>query len=343
MLKGLKRWNWVLGQNAKQYPDYIDLEADMLKRKFRQLRKLRTEIDFDNIPEIHAITRTDKDTMRNMRLYKRVAGCVRARDGFPELNIHHPERSLHSIYRDMKYIASGTQPFMLSIDDDSDYFMVTIEDIHMHEFHPAWPMLAMWNRFIPGKPNRMTMRVVIDDYEKSEAKWRGGRIQLIEDYVDVIVYTETWPKVIKVDLNEIVPGKSYTIRDLEKDLPDGIELAPEYKTSKTQALYRIEKTVKSEIYWDYLKHKFDPSSIAELDLALMNLEMKKGVKEEIKIKEESLINKNEDEKLKKLALMLGKDYEVMKKEIIAGRLKKQQEEAILAKKQEKKAPVPSKK
>jgi hypothetical protein len=331
MLKTLKRYNWASSQNARKYPAYIDLEAEMLKKKFRQLYKDRTEIDFDRIPEVLAISRTPSDTFRNLWLNRRVAGCVRGRDGFPELNFHHPKREIHDIFRDVEQTNGTTQPFMLSVDDDSEYFKVTIEDIHFHEFHAAWPMLVMWNRFIPGKPNRMRMRVVIDNFEQCEAKLRGGRIVLVEDFVDVLVYTETWPKVIKANFDEVYPGKSYTVRDLEKDLPDGIEMAPEYKTRRHEALYQIQKNTKSHIYWEYLKNRFDSGRWADVELALMNMEVRKEVVEEAKIKESSLMSKTEEEKLQKLAVLLGKDFESMKKEILASRLKKAEEEAKKAK------------
>lgn len=312
---------------AKHYKAYIDTEAEMMRRKYRRLYLDRTTIDFDNIPEIHAQTRQPSDSIKSLWQNRRVAGVVRARDGLPELNITHPKRDIHSIYRDLMSINSTTQPYFLSLDDDSDYFKVTIEDIHLHEFHHTWPMMVMWNRFIPGKPNRMKMRVVVDDWEKTEPKFRGGRLALIEDYVDVDVYIENYPKVLKANMDEIVPGKSYTIRDLQKDLPDGIELAPKYKTQQTQALYMVQKTMKSYIYWEYLKHRFDPSSVADVELAQMNFEVKKEAIEEENPKPVETMSKEEEEKLKKLALMLGKDYEVMKSEIIKGRLRKQQEVA----------------
>lgn len=314
------------GREAKHYKAYADTEVEHMRRKMRKLYLDRTTIDFDSIPELLTKTREPADTIKNLWLNRRVAGVVRARDGFPELNISHPKRDIHTIYRDMVSINSTTQPFFLSIDDDSDYFKVTIEDIHLHEFHRNWPMMVVWNRFIPGKPNRMKMRVVVDNWEASEPNHRGGRLALIEDFVDVDVYTENYPKVLKANMNEIVPGKSYTIRDLEKDLPDGIELAPHYKTRQSQALYLVQKTIRSYFYWEYLKHRFDPSSIVEVEMAKMNMEFKKDNKESEKVKEIEYMTKDEEEKLRKLADMLKKDFETMKNDIVKARMKKAQDE-----------------
>jgi hypothetical protein len=312
--------------------DYVDTEQEMLHRRVRSTYFTRTKIDFDAIPELFAYTRQPEETIKHLWRHRKVAGVVRARDEFPELNLTHKARDVFDVYRDMETHNGTTQPYFLSIDDDSDYFKVTIEDVHIHEFYQHWPMFMAWNRFIPGRPNRMMMRVVVENWGESEAKLRGGRIEYKEDMVEVDVFTEEYPKVLRADMNEILPGKAYTVGHLEKDLPEGIQLSPNYKKRRNDPLYFVQKTLKSRIYWQYLKQDFDASKFLDVDLSLMGIELKKEKKEaQGTVVEGMFLSKSEEEKMQKLALMLGKNVEDVKRDIINARLKKSQEEAKKAK------------
>lgn len=340
MLKGLKRYFAFLPSRLEdRFGAFIDSEREMLHRKMRKIHYNRTTIDFENIPELFAYTRNDSETIKNLWTNKKVAGVVLARDEFPEENITHKARDIFDIYRDMQTHNGTTQPYMLSIDDDKDYFKVTINDVHLHAFYLNWPMFMAWNRFIPGRPNRMKIRVVIENWESSEARLRGGRIEMREDHVWVDVFTETYPRVIKANFMDMIPGKTYTIRELERDLPDGIQLAPEYAKRKAEPLFIVQKTLKSYIYWQYLKGRFDVSKFADIDLASMNFDIKdKKFEKEGTMEQGVFLSKSEEEKMRKLATMLGKSFDELKKEIIASRLKKTEEEAKKAK-----PPPPAKK
>ena len=308
----------------------------MLHRRLRKVRYDRAVLDFEHIPELFARTRQDPDTIKNLWRDKKVAGIVRGREEYPEINIIHKARDIFDIYKDMLTHDGFGQPYNLSIDDDSDYFKVTIEDVAFHSFYSTWPMFMVWNRFIPGRANRMKIRVVIDNWEASEARQRGGRIDMREDTVFVDVYTEEYPRVIKADFKDMLPGKTYTIKSLIRDLPEGIKLAPFYEKRMFEPLFIVQKTLKSHMYWQYLKGNFDASKYADIELTLMHLHEPKEIKTATPLTEGVTISKQEDERIKKLAVMLGKDFETLKKEIIASRTQKIQTEAAKVKKTVKK-------
>ena len=158
-----------------------------------------------------------------------------------------------------------------------------------------------------------------------------------EDVVWVDVFTEEYPRVIKANFTDMLPGKNYSIKSLKRDLPDGIQLAPFYEKRLGEPLFKVQKTLRSHIYWQHLKHRFDISKFADLDLAMAGFfpeDTKKDLSETTVQK--VLLSKDEEEKIKKLAVLLGKDFEAVKKEILDSRLLKSKQEAAKPKKVDKK-------
>ena len=168
----------------------------------------------------------------------------------------------------------------------------------------------------------MKMKVVADEWEKSEAKFRGSRIEMMLDYVDVNIYSETYPRVLRADILDMVPGAYYRIGDLRRDLPDGIELAPKYDKSDSLPIFKFEKTVKTIIYDEYLNKNFNLMDFRKIEEEVMNLHVHlEEEKKEVKTLEDAIITKAEDVKLKKLAHHLGKDYETLKADMLKKREK----------------------
>lgn len=323
----------ISARDIPRFGAYVDTEKEILHRKLRRVYFDRTQIDFNNIPELFVTTRQPENTLRNLWQNKKVAGIIRAREEFPEVNVVHKLRDIYDVYKETVKHSGTSQPYNLSIDDDTDYFRVSIEDVVLHEFYDTWPMFMIWNRFIPGRPNRMKMRVVIENWEDSEAKYRGGRIELREDHVLVDVYTEEHPRVLKADFKDMLPGKTYTVASLVRDLPDGIKLAPVYEKRMFEPLFIVQKTLKSHIYWEILKHRLDVTKFVDLDLGLMGHQPKTVEKKlDGTLTEGVFFSKTEEEKIKKLSVMLGKDYEEIKADFIKSRLQKAQTEASKVKK-----------
>jgi hypothetical protein len=72
------------------------------------------------------------------------------------------------------------------------------------------------------------MKIMADEWEKSEAKFRGARIGIMKEHVDVLIYNEPYPRVLLCNIQDMLPGGTYKIGDLRRDLPDGMELSSKY-------------------------------------------------------------------------------------------------------------------
>ena len=103
---------------------------------------------------------------------------IHARDEFPELNIAHPD--FHGRWLQKRIIKYNgiSEPWIINLDDDEEEIRVVCHDLIHHAFRHQWHMGMVWTRFIPGRPNPMKMKVVADEWEKSEAKFRGSRIEM---------------------------------------------------------------------------------------------------------------------------------------------------------------------
>lgn len=170
------------------------------------------------------------------------------------------------------------------MDDDEEEIKVVPYDLIHHTFRHHWHLGIAWTRFIPGRPNPMKMKVVADEWEKSEAKFRGARIHASLDYVDVNVYSETYPRVLRGDILDMVPGGYYRIGDLRRDLPDGVELAEKYDRSDSLPIFKFEKTVKTIIYEEYLNKSFNPYDFRKIEAEVMNLYTPMDVEEKKEVK-----------------------------------------------------------
>jgi hypothetical protein len=158
---------------------------------------------------------------------------------------------------------------MLNVDEDEEHVRVYLEDLFLHPQHPSWTLGLVWQRFIPGRPNTMRMKVVADKWEQSEAAFRGARIHKKLDSVTVNVYTENYPKVLAANVLDMVPNKCYRVGDLKHDLPDGIELHPKYERSLDLPIFKFEKTMRTVIYDSILDHSLDPIDLYRLTEAKM--------------------------------------------------------------------------
>ena len=90
-------------------------------------------------------------------------------------------------------------------------------------------------------------------------------------YVDCNVFSETYPRVLRANLLDMVPGGFYRIGDLRRDLPDGIELAPKYDKSDSLPIFKFEKTVKTIIYDEYLNKSYSLMDFHKIESEMMDL------------------------------------------------------------------------
>lgn len=230
-----------------------------------------------------------------------------------------------------------TDPYDINIDDDEEVIRCVNRDVNTHFIYQHWPMWCVWDRFIPGRPNRMRMKVAVDNWYGSDPKLRGARLEIRDDFVWVDVFTAEYPKVLLADFSNIEIPDNYTVSLLERDLPEGIQLAPFYKKND-KILYRLNDTVKTMMYKSWEENTFDPTRILDVDRTTFGLSLKP--QQEIVKKDDNPDNaylpKAEEERIRKVAQLLGKDYEEVRRDIVVGRQKREKEkqeyEAKLVKK-----------
>jgi hypothetical protein len=315
------------GKLLRDLAAYIRTDNTLLDRRFKKNFTSRTEIDFENIRYLHSRTRQDTDTLRYLRRNRLCAGVIKAKEEFPEANIVHKHSEALLINLRLVRNIGYSEPWRINIDEDEEVVKCYCEDVQFHTVFNDFPMGVVWTRFIPGKANRMLMKVMPDDWKQSEASFRGGRLTIENDSVFCNVYTEKHPRVLKANVQDCKPGGVYTLADLVRDLPDGIELSPEYKTPKTP-IFSFEKSIKSKIYFEHLRGRFDYTRTVDIAQVLLNLEpdeSKKVAEPAMKFSSTSFLSEEEEGRIRKLASHLGKDFEELKQEIIEARLKLQEE------------------
>lgn len=312
------------GSIIRDLTAYVRGDNSFMDRKLKKDLFTISEIDFDHIRHLHARTRQELDTLRYLRRNKEVAGVIKAKDDFPEVNIVHKHKDALMVNLRLVKKFAWSEPFMVNIDEDNELVKCYCEDVTFHTIYNEFPMGIAWNRFVLGKPNRMLMKVVCGDWKNSEACFRGGRLSVLNDMVWVNVYTEEHPRVLKANILDFKPGSKYFLKDLARDLPDGIELSPEYKTHYIP-IFQFEKTIKSKIYFEHLKNRFDYTRFADIEkvmLGIDNITPQESVKvEAVKHSSAGFLTEEEEKRIRKLATHLGKSFDELRQEIIQARIK----------------------
>jgi len=254
-----------------------------------------------------------------------------AKDEFPELNLVHPLEDAYRLMRDKNEYAF-CDPYDINIDDDEDRVRVFCKDVDCHLIYQSWPMWCVFQRFIPGRPNRMLMKVAINDWLNSEPKLRGGRLVVVDEFVWVDVYTPEYPRVLLADFSETTPLDKYTVADLEKSLPEGIEIAPVYKDKRKKVLYKFQVGYRAVIYDAWLHNEFDATRALDIDRTAFGLPIRKPKTEkpvDPLPPEKQYLPKAEEERIKKVAQLLGKSFDEVKRDIIVGRQNREKDRKVV--------------
>lgn len=109
---------------------------------------------------------------------------------------------------------------------------VIVRDFQMHPYKPQ-VMHIDFQRVDPGKPIRIRVPLRFINAEISPAiKLQGSRISLQLNSVEVEALPDKLPKMIEVDLSQVVGGQRIHMSDLV--IPEGVTLLP--GKNKNQAL-----------------------------------------------------------------------------------------------------------
>jgi hypothetical protein len=66
---------------------YIDTEQEQLHKRLRKVLEDRSVIDFNHIAQVFVRSRTEADTLKQLRKTWQVAGLIKERDEFGERNL----------------------------------------------------------------------------------------------------------------------------------------------------------------------------------------------------------------------------------------------------------------
>lgn len=309
--------------------DYLSKEHLNLYLMLEKVRRDYSEIDFDHVRLFYANTRKEHETLKYLRKVNRVAGVIRARDEFPEIHLTHRYSDVSLVRHRSLFRMGSTEPYDINIDEDDQVLRCTISDLQTHDTIRDWYFWMYWNRFIEGRPNRMLMKLVVEDEKQCEGVLRGGHLRIIEHDVWCDVYSTPYPRSLSCHVNDVLPGKDYKIGDLRKDLPDNVKLAKNY--SSTMSLIACDNNVMSGIADSFYDGHFDASRWHDIDMTRMRVPIDEAKIAESAKHREALLTSSELAQMQKVAKHLGKDFEVVKRELMAvreqeRRAKKAQEE-----------------
>jgi len=319
---GRRLKGYMRGRHVQEFRHYIGNEHDVLHSVLEKTKKDFGTIDFTQPKHLLVKTRQEQETLRNLRRVNRVAGVIRAREEFPEVNVTHAFRDLKGVQHRALFHMGALEPYDLNIDDET-LVRVTLSDIQRHIGVKDWIMWAYWDRFLEGRPNRLQMKIMVDNLEDIEGVRRGANLRVLEHYVWCDVYSSPYPRTLSIDASDVSVGYNYLIGDLRKMLPDHIKLAPTYDRADTTAILSCDNTVLSGIYDSYLDENFDATRWHDFEMTSMRVPKGEDIDAtgDKAQPREKLLSSAEIQHMKKLAVHLGKDFEELKEEMLTAREK----------------------
>lgn len=316
-LKGYMR-----GRHIQEFRHYIGREHDVLHSVLEKTKKNFDTIDFTQPKHLFVKTRQEQETLKNLRRVNRVAGVIRAREEFPEVNVTHSFADLKGVQHRALFHMGALEPYDLNIDDEAQV-RVTLSDIQRHIGVKDWILWVYWNRFLEGRPNRLQMKIMVDNMEHSEGVRRGGNLRIHEHYVWCDVYSSPYPRTLSIDISDVSVGYNYLIGDLRKSLPDNIKLAPKYDRADTTLILSCDNNVLTGIYDSYMEENFDATRWHDIEMTRMRVpkgEDAQATGDKTQPREK-LLSSAEIEHMKKLAEHLGKSFDEVKEEVMKAREK----------------------
>lgn len=105
--------------------------------------------------------------------------------------------------------------------------MVTLKEIKRTPKNDRFTQV-IFQRFIEGRPNLITLPVVPVMREESIHFRAGAEFHYLRDKIQVWTYTARYPPVVEMDCSLLSPRRPLKIGDAEKLLPYGVYLHKKY-------------------------------------------------------------------------------------------------------------------
>lgn len=99
-----------------------------------------------------------------------------------------------------------------------------------------------FQRYIPGRPNLLTLPLMPVQEDKSLHFQAGAQFHYLWKHINVWCYNESYPAVIEVDCADLSPQLSIKIGDIEKLLPHGMFLHKSMQKLRFQSIVKLTET-----------------------------------------------------------------------------------------------------
>lgn len=180
--------------------------------------------------------RQPEDTIERCVANKEVAGLIKARDEFKEIDLVFPWNAPYLIKRQAHH---AVRPFYIRHNDEE--IRVTMESIDTH-FKREYPYFMNLQRYIVGRPNLLKLPIYPVQEDKSLHWQAGANFMFLTREVYVWSYNDSYPARIEVDCQNLTPSYPIKIGDIEKMLPYGIYLHKMYDHQKFTSVVKLKNT-----------------------------------------------------------------------------------------------------
>jgi len=118
---------------------------------------------------------------------------------------------------------------------------VILSNILSH-FMQKYPMRIVFNRFVIGRPNPITVPIMPINENNCNDRMLGANVHMPINDLDLWTYTEVYPPQIQIDLSHLAVNEPIKLGDVEKLLPDGVFLHKKYNHRLHHSVIKLEET-----------------------------------------------------------------------------------------------------
>lgn len=170
------------------------LAKKMREQYIREAMYPEVKIFFDPIRE-----RQLEDTMPALHDKMEVATVINGRDEFEDMDLVLPHRVPHTIWR----VDHGmVRPYWIRWKEEE--IMVTPIELTKH-FKTERPVHMEFQRYIPGRPNLLTLPIWPVQEDKSLHFEAGADFRFLVRKIKVWCYNDTWPAVLEINCKDMSP------------------------------------------------------------------------------------------------------------------------------------------
>jgi hypothetical protein len=153
--------------------------------------------------------RRPEDTIEKLHSEKLIPALIEERDEFPDLDLVFPHRVPFTM---MKTDHGLVRPYAVRYKGEE--FLVSVKEIKKH-LKTREPILLILQRFIPGRPNLVTVPLIPVNEDRSLHLQSGCMFEFFIEEIQCWTYKEHYPALIEVDCADLSPNLPVKLGDVE--------------------------------------------------------------------------------------------------------------------------------